>query len=81
VVERDELSALALIGSCAAWGTTHALLSLKNARPAARWRGALSLLVPPLALYLALRAGHRAWAAAWTVTLVAAVAARVWLSR
>jgi hypothetical protein len=76
---RDEIVALALIGSLAAWGALHAHIALKVAS-SSRWKGVVAFVVPPLAPYWAVKMGHGAWAVAWWVSFGAFGAVRVFLS-
>jgi hypothetical protein len=81
MASRDELSAAVLIGSLAVWGVVHVQLALMVVRQGPRWRGAVALIVPPLAPYWAARSGRWVWAAAWLVAFFTWTVARVLLAR
>ena len=80
-MSRDELAAAVLIGSLATWEVLHVRLSMRLMRRQPRWRGIVALVIPPLAPYWAIRAGDRAHAIAWGVTLLAWGVARLLFAR
>ena len=79
-MSRDEIIALALIGSLSVWGAIHALVAFRISSRMARWRGFVAFVVPPMAPYWAVRAGHLAWAVAWWGSLGVWAIVRVFLS-
>lgn len=61
--------------------TVHVYLAVVLARQVPRWRGLVSLVVPPLAPYFAFVAKRRGLLVAWVAALVAygvTLAAAVW---
>jgi hypothetical protein len=61
--------------------TTHVTIAFSLARRAPRWRGALALVVPPLAPVWAWREGMRVRAALWLAFLLVYVASRLLAAR
>lgn len=75
---RDNLVLAALTLGFASLVTVHVAIAVRlwmRERP--RWRGAVALVVPPLAVLWALRAGWRRTAAAWIVAVLVYVVALI----
>jgi hypothetical protein len=68
-MSKDELATAVLIGSFAAWGVLHVVVAWRLTLRRPWWRGAVALLVPPLAPYWAARSGDRWRATMWSVAL------------
>jgi hypothetical protein len=66
-VTRDAVVLAVLVAAFATLVTVHVTLALGLGRRSPRWRGAVALVVPPLAPWWGWRAGMRARAAIWLV--------------
>ncbi len=67
----------ALVGSFAILVTTHVALSFGLVLRRPRWRGPVSLLVPPLAPYWGMEAGMKRRAALWVGAVCIYAVARI----
>lgn len=72
---------IGLVASFATLVTSHVALALGLAARRPRWRGAVALLVPPLAPWWGLEAGLRVRSALWITGACAYVVARILAGR
>jgi len=79
---RDGIVTAALVLGLATLVTAHLALAFRLLRRRPRWRGLVALVVPPLAVIWALRAGWKGIAAVWlgavAVYVGALIAVAVW---
>jgi hypothetical protein len=73
----DLLVLACLVGSFAVLVTTHVAIAFGLALTKPRWRGALALVVPPLAPYWGMEAGMKRRAATWVGAVCIYAVARI----